>query len=71
MFTKIIQMVKKIMQLKFIGNAGGIFTGSNGTRILYKKAHRNNTEIGTHINFKRVPNKMDPDIHTCMSFFHL
>lgn len=40
-------------------------------RILYKKAHWNNAEIGTHINFRRIPNKMDPDIHTCMSFFHL
>ena len=40
-------------------------------RILHKKAHWNNAEIGTHINFKRIPNKMDPDVHTCMNFFHL
>ena len=40
-------------------------------RILHKKAHWNNAEIGTHINFKRTPNKMDPDAHTCMSFFHI
>ena len=40
-------------------------------RILHKKAHWNNAEIGTHINFKRTPNKMDPDVHTCLSFFHL
>ena len=40
-------------------------------RILHKKVHWNNAEIGTHINFKRIPNKMDPDVHTCMSFFHL
>ena len=40
-------------------------------RILHKKAHWNNAETGTHINFRRIPNKMDPDIHTCMSFFHL
>jgi UDP-MurNAc hydroxylase len=40
-------------------------------RILHKKANWNNAEIGTHINFKRVPNQMDPDVHTCMSFFHL
>ena len=40
-------------------------------RILHKKAHWNNAEIGTHINFKRIPNKMDPDVHTCMSFFNL
>ena len=41
------------------------------SRILHRKAHWNNAEIGTHINFKRVPNKMEPDVHTCMSFFHL
>ena len=40
-------------------------------RILHKKAHWNSAEIGTHINFKRIPNKMDPDVHTCMSFFTL
>ncbi len=40
-------------------------------RILHKKAHWNNAEIGTHINFNRIPNKMDVDIETCMSFFHL
>ena len=40
-------------------------------RILHKKAHWNNAEIGTHINFKRIPNKMDLDVHTCMSFFNL
>lgn len=40
-------------------------------RILHKKAHWNSAEIGTHINFKRIPNKMDPDVHTCMSFFNL
>ncbi len=40
-------------------------------RILNKKSHWNNAEIGTHINFKRFPNEMDSDVHTCMSFFHL
>ena len=40
-------------------------------RILHKKAHWNSAQIGTHINFKRTPNKMEPDVHTCMSFFHL
>ena len=40
-------------------------------RILDRKAHWNNAEVGSHINFKRYPNKMDPDVHTCMSFFHL
>ncbi len=40
-------------------------------RILDKKSHWNDAEVGTHISFKRYPNKMDPDVHTCMSFFHL
>ena len=40
-------------------------------RILDRKSHWNNAEIGTHISFKRYPNKMDPDVHTIMSFFHL
>ncbi len=40
-------------------------------RILNKKSHWNNAEIGTHINFKREPNKMEPDVHVCLSFFHL
>ena len=40
-------------------------------RILDKKAHWNNAEIGTHINFYRSPNKMEPDVHTIMNFFHL
>ena len=40
-------------------------------RILDKKSHWNNAEIGTHISFKREPNKMDPDVHTMMSFFHI
>jgi UDP-MurNAc hydroxylase len=40
-------------------------------RILHKKAHWNNAEIGAHISFKRTPNKWDPDTHTSMSFFYL
>ena len=40
-------------------------------RILDRKAHWNNAEIGTHITFKRYPNQMDPDVHTIMSFFYL
>ena len=40
-------------------------------RILDRKSHWNNAEIGTHINFIRNPNKMEPDVHTIMSFFHL
>ena len=40
-------------------------------RIIDKKAHWNSAELGTHIEFKRLPNKMDKDVHICMSFFHL
>ena len=40
-------------------------------RILDKKAHWNNAEVGAHIDFKRNPNKADIDAHVCMSFFHL
>ena len=40
-------------------------------RILDKKSHWNNAEIGAHINFKRYPNIMEPDVHTSLSFFHL
>ena len=40
-------------------------------RILDKKSHWNNAEIGGHINFKRFPNIMEPDVHTSLSFFHL
>ena len=40
-------------------------------RILDRKAHWNNAEIGTHITFKRYPKNMEPDVHTIMSFFHL
>ena len=40
-------------------------------RILDKKSHWNNAEIGAHINFYRYPNTMEPDLHTSLSFFHL
>ena len=40
-------------------------------RILDKKAHWNNAEVGSHVDFKRNPNKADIDAHVCMSFFHL
>ncbi len=40
-------------------------------RILDKKSHWNNAEIGAHINFFREPNIMEPDLHTSLSFFHL
>ena len=38
-------------------------------RILDKKSHWNNAEIGAHINFFREPNIMEPDLHTSLSFF--
>jgi len=40
-------------------------------RILDRKFHWNNAEIGTHISFERYPNRMEPDAHRVMSFFHL
>jgi UDP-MurNAc hydroxylase len=40
-------------------------------RILNRQAHWNNSEIGCHIEFVRVPNKYDPDLHTCLQFLHL
>ena len=40
-------------------------------RILDRKSHWNNAEIGCHINFIRTPNKMDPDVHKALCFLHL
>jgi len=40
-------------------------------RILNKKSHWNNAEIGAHINFFRKPDKMEPDIHRALCFLHL
>ena len=40
-------------------------------RILDKKSHWNNSEIGTHISFFRKPNQMEVDLHTSLAFFHL
>ena len=39
--------------------------------ILDRKSHWNNAEIGAHISFYRQPNKMEPDLHSSLSFFHL
>jgi UDP-MurNAc hydroxylase len=39
-------------------------------RILQRKAHWNNAEIGCHIDFKREPDEYLPDVHTLMSYFH-
>jgi len=40
-------------------------------RILDRKSHWNNAEIGAHIDFFRKPDKMEPDIHRSLSFLHL
>ena len=40
-------------------------------RILDRKEHWNNAEIGCHIRFHREPNKYNPDVHMLMSYFHL
>jgi UDP-MurNAc hydroxylase len=40
-------------------------------RILDRRAHWNNAEIGCHINFDRRPNEYDPDLHTILQFVHL
>ena len=34
------------------------------SRILHRKAHWNNAEIGAHIDFVRKPNTYEPDLHT-------
>jgi UDP-MurNAc hydroxylase len=40
-------------------------------RILDRKSHWNNAEIGCHITFNRSPNEMEPDIHKALCFLHL
>ena len=40
-------------------------------RILDKKSHWNNAEIGTHISFFRSPNEYEYDLHTALQFLHL
>ncbi len=40
-------------------------------RILDRKSHWNNAEIGCHIEFFREPNIYDPDLHTALQFLHL
>ena len=39
-------------------------------RILDRKSHWNNAEIGCHIEIDRKPNKYEIDAHTMMQFFH-
>ena len=40
-------------------------------RILDRKSHWNNAEIGCHVEFNRNPNYYSPDIHTALQFLHL
>jgi hypothetical protein len=40
-------------------------------RILDRKSHWNNAEIGCHIELNRIPNYYSPDIHTALQFLHL
>ena len=40
-------------------------------RILKRKDHWNNAEVGCHIQFHRKPNHYSPDMHTALQFFHL
>lgn len=40
-------------------------------RILTRDAHWNNAEGGCHIDFHRVPDVYDPDLHTMLSFLHM
>ncbi|MEM9879614.1 MAG: MBL fold metallo-hydrolase [Pseudomonadota bacterium] len=40
-------------------------------RILERKSHWNNAEIGAHINFVRTPNTYQPDLHTALQFLHV
>ena len=40
-------------------------------RILDRVSHWNNAEIGCHVEFNRVPNEYQPDLHTALQFLHL
>ena len=40
-------------------------------RILDRASHWNNAEIGCHVEFNRVPNEYQPDLHTALQFLHL
>jgi len=40
-------------------------------RILDRKSHWNNAEIGCHIEFNRIPNYYSPDTHMMLQFLHL
>ena len=40
-------------------------------RILHRRSYWNNAEVGVHINFVRVPNTYEVDLHTALQFLHL
>jgi UDP-MurNAc hydroxylase len=40
-------------------------------RILDRSSHWNNAEIGCHVEFNRIPNEYQPDLHTALQFLHL
>lgn len=40
-------------------------------RILDREAHWDNAQIGCHVEFERLPNTYEPDIHLSLSFLHL
>ena len=40
-------------------------------RILDRVSHWNNAEISCHVEFNRVPNEYQPDLHTALQFLHL
>lgn len=40
-------------------------------RVLMRRAHWNNAEIGCHIQIWRSPNIYEPDAHTLMQFLHI
>ena len=40
-------------------------------RILTRKSHWNNAEIGCHITMFRSPDKYEPDAHTLLQFLHI
>ena len=40
-------------------------------RILDRKSHWNNAEIGCHIEINRIPNYYSPDMHIALQFLHL
>ena len=39
-------------------------------RILVHQSSWNNAQIGAHVNFYRVPNRYEPDLHTGLQFLH-